>query len=58
VAKSIEFLELLNSGKQSEALEQLQERGWLERKESSWKVSREASEFATKLKKLGVALPW
>jgi thymidylate synthase (FAD) len=54
----IEFLELLNSGKQSEALVQLQERGWLERKESSWKVSREANEFATKLKILGVALPW
>lgn len=54
----ISFLALLHSGKQEELLGQMQEKGWLKRHGESWRANREASEFAAKLEKLGVVLPW
>lgn len=52
------FLTLIHSRKYEELLGQMQEKGWLKRQGESWKANREAAEFAVKLERLGVMLPW
>ncbi len=54
----VELLALLNTGKRSDAIAQMQEKGWLKREGDAWKPNREAREFATKLHRIGVTPPW
>ncbi len=54
----IGFIALLNSGKHGVLLESMQERGWIKKVDNSWKVTREADEFASKLMTLGLTPPW
>ncbi len=54
----VELLALLNTGKRSDAIAQMQEKGWLKREGDAWKPNREAREFAAKLHRIGVTPPW
>jgi thymidylate synthase (FAD) len=54
----VELLALLNTGRQSDAIAQMQEKGWLKPEGDAWKPNREACEFATKLHRIGVTPPW
>lgn len=56
--KEITLLGLLSCGKQEEAVRLMEKRGWLKRHEGSWKVNIEANEFANKLERLDIELPW
>jgi thymidylate synthase (FAD) len=57
-AQEIALLGLLYSGKREEAMGFLQERKWLKLKDGVWKVNIEGNEFAAKLERLGIELPW
>ena len=52
------LLGLLYSGKQDEAVRWMEEKGWLKQQEGAWKVNIEANEFAGKLERLRIELPW
>jgi len=52
------ILALLGQGKPDEARQLLAEMGWLQKKDSVVKESREAAEFKVKLQKMGMPLPW
>jgi thymidylate synthase (FAD) len=52
------LLGLIYSGKQDEAVEWMKERGWLKKQDEAWKVNIEANEFAGKLERLRIELPW
>jgi len=54
----VELLALLHTGKQSEAIEQMQAKKWLRREADAWKPNREAREFADKLQRMGLTPPW
>ena len=54
----VKLLGLIYSGKQDEAIEWMSERGWLKKRDDAWKVNIEANEFAGKLERLGIELPW
>jgi thymidylate synthase (FAD) len=54
----IEVLALLHTGRQAEAIEQMQAKKWLKREADTWKPNREAREFAAKLQRLGLGPPW
>ena len=54
----IKLLGLIYSGKQDEAVRWMEENGWLKHKDGAWKVNIEANEFAGKLVRLQVELPW
>ena len=51
-------LSLLGQGKKIEANQLLHEMNWLQKKESTIKESREATEFKEKLQKMGIPAPW
>jgi thymidylate synthase (FAD) len=57
-ATEIDLLTLLHAGKRGDALGQMQAKNWLKREDDTWKPNREAREFATKLKRLGLPAPW
>ena len=52
------LLGLIYSGKQDEAVQWMEDRGWLKKQEEAWKVNIEANEFASKLQRLQIELPW
>jgi thymidylate synthase (FAD) len=52
------YLALLNSGKQNEIIAQMQNNGWLQSDKNVLKPNREAAEFAAKLERLGLKIPW
>ncbi len=54
----VSLLKLLYSGKRDEAVRWMEDKRWLKRQEGAWKLNIEANEFAGKLERLGVALPW
>ena len=54
----IMLLGLIHSGKPEDAVQWMEEKGWLKQQEGAWKVNIEANEFAGKLKRLRVELPW
>ncbi len=54
----IYFLSLFNSGKIDEIIEQMFSKGWLIKKKDVLTPNREASEFALKLNRLGINIPW
>ena len=57
-AMEISLLSLLYSGKREEVVSWMEERGWLKRQEGTRKLNIEADEFADKLRRLGIDLPW
>lgn len=57
-ATEIDFIALLNLGKLSDLIEEMQIKGWLKRVENAWKKNREANEFKSKLDRLGFKAPW
>lgn len=54
----LRLLGLIYAHKRSDAVELLKEIGWLKVKDDALKANREADEFANKLKKLSIDLPW
>jgi len=54
----ISLLSHLYAGGQEEAVRWMEERGWLKQKDGAWKVNIEGNEFAGKLERLGIELPW
>jgi thymidylate synthase (FAD) len=56
--REVELLSLLYAGKQEEAIRVMQDKKWLKRQEVGWKVNIEGNEFAGKLERLGIGLPW
>ena len=54
----LRLLGLIYAHKRSDAVELLKEIGWLKVKDDALKGNREADEFANKLKKLSIDLPW
>ena len=54
----IKLLGLIYSGRQDEAVRWMEENGWLKQKDGASKVNIEANEFAGKLARLHVELPW
>jgi thymidylate synthase (FAD) len=54
----IGFISMISAGKGEEVLSHLQENGWLERIDDKWKLYREAQEFASKLNRLRIPIPW
>ena len=54
----VELLSLLYAGKQDEAVNWMMEQGWLKQQDGAWKVNIEGNEFAEKLGRLGIELPW
>lgn len=54
----VNFLTLLNSGKEEELIGEMRDKGWLKTQEDSLKPSREAEEFSAKLEKMGILVPW
>jgi thymidylate synthase (FAD) len=57
-AIEIDLLALLHTDRRTDAIEQMQAKGWLKREDDIWKPNREAREFAAKLQRLGLAPPW
>ena len=57
-ATEIDFIALINSGNTDELLQHMERKGWLERTDNSWKKNREATEFKSKLERLGIKAPW
>lgn len=53
-----EALALLSKGQTDEAVEKLQDWGWLKAKDDRLKPGREAQEFAAKLEQLDIEIPW
>jgi hypothetical protein len=51
-------LNLLYAGKQAEAIQLMKDEKWLKRQQGAWKVNIEGNEFAGKLERLGIELPW
>lgn len=54
----LRLLGLIYAHKRSDAVKLLKEIGWLKVKDDALKANREADEFANKLKKLSIDLPW
>jgi thymidylate synthase (FAD) len=54
----IMLLGLLFAGKQAEAVKWMEEWGWLKQHEGAWKLNIEANEFAGKLNRMNIELPW
>ncbi len=52
------LLGLIYSGKQDDAVRWMEERGWLKKQDDAWKMNIEANEFASKLERLRINLPW
>ena len=52
------LLGLINSGMQDEAVQWMEEQRWLKKQDGAWKVNIEANEFAGKLDRLRIELPW
>ncbi len=57
-ATEVEFIALIHAEKMGEMLEQMQEKGWLVKHDGLWKANREATEFSSKLERLGILPPW
>jgi len=56
--REVALLGLLYAGKQAEAMQLMEDKKWLRRQEGTWKVNIEGNEFAGKLERLGIELPW
>jgi thymidylate synthase (FAD) len=54
----ISLMNLLYAGKRDEAVRWMEEKRWLKQQEGAWKLNIEANEFAAKLERLGIELPW
>ncbi len=52
------LLGLLFAGKQEEAVRWMEGKGWLKQREGIWKMNIEANEFAGKLERMNIDLPW
>jgi thymidylate synthase (FAD) len=54
----ISLLRQLYAGDREAAVRWMEEKGWLKQQDGAWKVNIEANEFADKLERLGIELPW
>jgi thymidylate synthase (FAD) len=54
----LDMLSVIATGKTEAALEKMKDRGWLRLKKSKLEPNLEAQEFAEKLKRLGLDIPW
>ena len=56
--REVTLLSLLYAGNSDEAISMMEEKKWLKRQDGGWKVNIEGNEFAAKLERLGIELPW
>jgi thymidylate synthase (FAD) len=54
----IMLIGLIYSRRQEDAVRWMEEKNWLKQQEGTWKVNIEANEFAGKLERLHIELPW
>jgi len=56
--REVKLLNLLYAGKGDEVVSWMEESGWLKRNDGAWKRNIEANEFAAKLERFGIDMPW
>jgi thymidylate synthase (FAD) len=57
-ASEVSFLGLIFTSQPDDVIALMQEKGWLKKQDESYRLSREAAEFADKLRNMGISPPW